>query len=399
MSTDGTDLIGRRLREIRVWRGLSLRAAAELAGFSHAYLSLIERGERPVERRSTLEALAEALQVAPSELTGARSRATQDRESGPAVAALRLALADAELGEPVEVDPQPWPEVAERLAAMNAIRPRADYAELARLLPPLILDLHAHVQGEHRASALAGLVDCYSAAQFLTKNLGVPDLAQVASRHVRDATAALSGPEWDGLAAWSRAQAISQTARDKAFTVATGAADDVAGELDRPQVIEVYGSLHLTAALAAMTLGRTDTASEHVGEAAEVAARPGIGTGFGHLWFTPGNVDIWRTMLAVEQGDGGRAVEIARGVDPATLPESPNRQAAWWIDIGRGLAMERGTRDEAVGAFRTAEQLAPQRFRANVFAREVVTDLLARARRDAGGRELRGMAHRMGVDA
>ncbi|MGH3613530.1 MAG: helix-turn-helix domain-containing protein [Pseudonocardia sp.] len=397
MAEDAPPLVGRRLREIRVWRGLSLRAAAELSGLSASYLSRIERGERPVERRSTLEALAAALRVAPSELTGSTIRATEDPESGPAVAALRLTLADAEMGEPVEIDARPWPEVASALDAVNAIRPRADYAALGERLPALILELHAHLPGQNRRPALAGLVDCYSAAQALAKNLGVPDLAQVASRHVRDAAAALSGPEWAGLAAWSRAQAISSTARDRSFAVAVRGAEEVAGDLDRPEVADVYGSLHLTAALAAITLGRTDTAADHLAEAGEVAARPGVGTGFGNLWFSAGNVDIWRTMLAVEQGKGGRAVEIARAVDPATLPSSPSRRAAWWIDIGRGLAMERGTRDEAVGAFLTAEQLAPQRFRGNVFAREVVTDLLARARRDAGDRELRGMAYRMGV--
>ncbi|MGI5128054.1 helix-turn-helix domain-containing protein [Pseudonocardia sp. CA-107938] len=321
--------IGRRLREIRVWRGLSLRAAGELAGFSAAYLSLIERGVRPIERRSTLEALAGALQVSPSELTGTATRAAEDRESGPAVAALRLALADVEFGEAVDAPARPWPDVAADLAAMNALRPQAAYGALGAVLPALVVDLHAHLTTEHRRAALAGLVDCYAAAQFLAKNLGVPDLALVASRHLRDATSALSGPEWAGLAAWSRAQAISQSARDRAHAVATRGAADIASELDRPQVADVYGSLHLTAALASMTLGRTDTAADHLDEAAAVATRPGVGTGFGNLWFSSGNVQVWRTMLAVEAGDGGRAVEIARGVDPATLPESPNRQAAW----------------------------------------------------------------------
>jgi hypothetical protein len=41
--------------------------------------------------------------------------------------------------------------------------------------------------------------------------------------------------------------------------------------------------------------------------------------------------------------------------------------------------------------------LAPQQVRNNVFAREAVTGLLASSRREAGGRELRGLAWRMGV--
>ncbi|MGH3950335.1 MAG: helix-turn-helix domain-containing protein [Pseudonocardiaceae bacterium] len=58
--------IGRRLKEIRTWRGLSLRAVAELAGMTAGHLSNIENGKRRVDKRSTLEALAAALRVAPS---------------------------------------------------------------------------------------------------------------------------------------------------------------------------------------------------------------------------------------------------------------------------------------------------------------------------------------------
>ncbi|MGH3859835.1 helix-turn-helix domain-containing protein [Actinokineospora sp.] len=36
--------IGRRVREVRSWRGLSLTAAAQLAGIQPSYLSMIERG-------------------------------------------------------------------------------------------------------------------------------------------------------------------------------------------------------------------------------------------------------------------------------------------------------------------------------------------------------------------
>jgi hypothetical protein len=41
------------------------------------------------------------------------------------------------------------------------------------------------------------------------------------------------------------------------------------------------------------------------------------------------------------------------------------------------------------------EAIAPQRIRNNVFVRETVADLLRQARRDVGGRELRGLAWRM----
>ncbi len=76
-----------------------------------------------------------------------------------------------------------------------------------------------------------------------------------------------------------------------------------------------------------------------------------------------------------------------------------SRRAGYYSDLGRGLATEQTYRQEAVAALRTAERLAPQRVRANPFVRDIVTDLMRRARRDAIGRELRGMAYRMGLTA
>ncbi|MGH3922111.1 MAG: helix-turn-helix domain-containing protein, partial [Pseudonocardiaceae bacterium] len=57
-----------RLRRIRRARGMSLRVLAGLAGMSKSHLDRIERGEVALDRHSEIVALADALQVAPSEL-------------------------------------------------------------------------------------------------------------------------------------------------------------------------------------------------------------------------------------------------------------------------------------------------------------------------------------------
>jgi hypothetical protein len=67
------------------------------------------------------------------------------------------------------------------------------------------------------------------------------------------------------------------------------------------------------------------------------------------------------------------------------------------MEYGRGLLAERRTREQGLAALVRAEQLAPQQVHNNVFAREAVTDVLASSRREAGGRELRGLAWRMGI--
>ncbi|HKR52047.1 MAG TPA: hypothetical protein VJT72_21200 [Pseudonocardiaceae bacterium] len=52
---------------------------------------------------------------------------------------------------------------------------------------------------------------------------------------------------------------------------------------------------------------------------------------------------------------------------------------------------------EVVRVLLHAEQLAPQLIYHDVFVRETLADLLRAARRGAGGRELRGLAWRLGV--
>ncbi|HKR48611.1 MAG TPA: helix-turn-helix transcriptional regulator [Pseudonocardiaceae bacterium] len=65
---DDARTIGRRLRLIRHSRREGLRVIAGLAGMSKSKLSLIERGERALDSRSDIVALANALQISPSEL-------------------------------------------------------------------------------------------------------------------------------------------------------------------------------------------------------------------------------------------------------------------------------------------------------------------------------------------
>ncbi|MGH3720152.1 MAG: hypothetical protein ACRDRI_15175 [Pseudonocardiaceae bacterium] len=67
------------------------------------------------------------------------------------------------------------------------------------------------------------------------------------------------------------------------------------------------------------------------------------------------------------------------------------------MSVGRALVAERKTREEGLRVLLRAERLAPQLVRNDLFVQEAVGDLLRQSRRDAGGRELRGLAWRMGV--
>ena len=86
------------------------------------------------------------------------------------------------------------------------------------------------------------------------------------------------------------------------------------------------------------------------------------------------------------------ALAAAVHVDPRSMP-SPSRRASHYLDVARAAAHQRRTRQRATELLVQAERLAPQYVRAHPGAREAVSELLVAA----GGRELRGLAHRVGV--
>jgi transcriptional regulator with XRE-family HTH domain len=404
MADEGMRSISRRIGEIRAWRGMTLRAVAELAGITEGYLSRIERGERIVGRRSLLESIAAALRVAPSELTEqAFPPAAADPVTGEAqaaVIALEAALSDLDLGVlPDGTQSRSWPAVAADMNQLNTqLRPTADYAAEGLMLPGLLSELHTLyvTDPDHRADVLAALMDCCQATGFMLKNLGVRGLPALAAFRAQRVAQELDDPAWLGLAAWQRALALGGAGRPRMLQLSTRSADALEGHLDDPRAQQVYGMLHLNAALASAAMCRTSDAASHLDEAGTIAARVGVnGPGFGHMGFCPDNVGIWRVSIAVEFGDPGRARELARQVNPSRVAAS--RQAIYWADLGRGMASERATREQAVGALLRAEKIAPQRIRTNPFVRETVADLMRRARREAVGRKLRGMAYRMGL--
>ena len=125
--------------------------------------------------------------------------------------------------------------------------------------------------------------------------------------------------------------------------------------------------------------------------ASELAERTGEGNAY-WLGFGPTNVALWRMAAAMEARDHERAVNVAERLNPRVHPNR-SRQAAYWSDYGRALARLRGRQDDAVMALRRGETLSPLHMQRNPF----VGELLVRSRRDAVGRELRGMAYRAGL--
>jgi hypothetical protein len=153
--------------------------------------------------------------------------------------------------------------------------------------------------------------------------------------------------------------------------------------------------LLLTSAYAATVAGDARATDELLAEASDVAGRLGEGDAF-HLYFGPANVAIWKVAMGVERGEGAKVTEYVRGVDTSVVA-SRGRRASLYADLGRGLAQDRTHQTQAVAMLRKAEDLAPQWVPSDPLLRQTVNSLLARSRSAAGGRELRGLAYRMGM--
>jgi transcriptional regulator with XRE-family HTH domain len=172
--------IGAQVAAWRRRRGMSQRVLAGLAGISQPYLSQIETGSRPVERRSTLVALADALQVSVVELLGGpevASDSAQARAAG-SVPAIRAAIIMRRVGE---TRPSNGGSVDAAVAAITA----ADYVALGPMLPGLI-----------GTATGPDLVRVGYAAMWYLNHMGYVDLA------CGMADLALAEAQRDGSAAW-----------------------------------------------------------------------------------------------------------------------------------------------------------------------------------------------------
>jgi len=408
MNDGSPQQVGKRLKAVRLQRGLSLRTLAGLAGISIGMLSMLENGQRKLERTGHILALASALQVAPAELTGqpfapVDPSATTAHEAIPA---LRLALLGVHLAAPPDRPAPPTRLLAARVAEANRMYHACEYDVLAQRLPALLGDLHAAAEaadGSHRPGLLRLFADAYHpACTLLLKTLGYTDLAFIAVTRAADAIELLDHPVYHALSGFFHTHVLMAAGSpDQALTRATRAANEVERHLSGADGHALLGELHLIRATCltqdTKRSGRDQTreVQAHLAEAADLAARTGE-TKAWHLNFGPTNVGIHQVSLNTDLGRHGQAVSAGGAVTPQVLA-APGRQAAFHSDLGRSLSHLRGRSADAVGELLTAERIAPQRVHANVMVREAVAHLMGRQLPAHAARDLRGLAHRMGL--
>lgn len=369
---------------------------AGLAGISKSHLSRIERGERALDSRSEIVALASALEIAPSELTKLPVPGPGDGRTDASVEGVRRALVAVSRnrtgGQVLPVD-----ELRRRIRQVRLTRRRCGFGAVGEELPGLIRDIHSTIAMGHDAKALTELavvVHVHVTLMWLRDSGASVDLRWQAAALAQDLAESLGDPTSLGTAAFGSANALLASG---AFDLAEAELGCVTLPPTTPETAGMIGMLAMTRALVAAADRRPSDVAAPMRAAGELATRFGeldddrLGFGFG-----PTNVGLWEMALALEAGEPDRTVSVARLIQPERHPFK-TRQAAYWMDYGRALARLPRRGDDAVMALRKAEQLFPIRVQRNPFARDTLAELLVRSKRDAVGRELRGMAYRAGL--
>ncbi len=151
------ETIGSRVRSCRRFRGMTLETLAGLSGLSKGYLSMIEDGLRPLNNRHHVAALADALKVSVTDLTGqpypANDRASTEVHSGLAVIRDTLVRRSLDFAEGTGARPLSVLRVeGEKIGSLTF---DARYSEAVRLIPGVLDELHKRSLAELGPGALA----------------------------------------------------------------------------------------------------------------------------------------------------------------------------------------------------------------------------------------------------
>jgi transcriptional regulator with XRE-family HTH domain len=382
-----TDSIGRRVARLRTVAGISQTKLAAAAGITQPYLSAIESGSRALQKRSLLLALADALGVPPTQLTGQPipPRIREDLFSYSSITRIRAALDEPD--EPVR--PRSRTELRRQTGRVMVARMACDHETLCVALPPLLAELRAvYAAGQAWSGPL--LVRALVTASIALKSAGWQDLATRLADRAAAVAGELAEPVEMAAAAYASAQcALAAGSRRRSLTIARTAAATFTGRSNDATAWRAMLNLH--AGFSAATLGETTDADALLDTADQLAGRV-----TGDPWSmecSPANVAVWRIGAALEAGTAEQVPDLAARVDRTAL-RTAERASRLDVDTGRGWYAI-GEPDRAIASLSRAYRTAPADVRLRPSVLEIVRQMIHDT--DTPDRRLSRLADQLGV--
>ncbi|SCE69790.1 helix-turn-helix transcriptional regulator [Micromonospora mirobrigensis] len=391
-----------RLSQRRKALGYSQERLAELLGVERSTVVRWENAEtdpQPWHRTRIASALAVTLEQLDGMLidvsvTAHRGQTMGEDARSPAPAARSELLNGLRtfLSSYLPAPAGPCPSVNEARRAVGRVHglyQRASYTSAARLLPEVLNQttaLAGETTGLHRSAAFRLLAAAYLAASKLAIKVGDRDTALLTSDRAATAARLADDRALAAMAAYQAACALLRLpGRDhEAQQIALVSIDRLGNAAAEPDLLSARGSLMLLAAVMSARQGQAKEAGQFLTQANELARI--LGSDRNLLWtgFGPTNVAIHAVSAAVVAGNGEQAQEIGVRLDTSRLPAVlVGRRAQVHVDLAAAAMMSSGDRSVSVLHLLEAERLGAEMVYANVQARSLLLDLLAKERRVA----------------
>jgi len=379
---------------------MTQRELAARARVSVDLISKLEQGSKQTVLLLTLHRLARALDVNVSDLLGDAQRIDQGTSTDTVgVLAIRRALMARSADQETDARED---DLDKSVSFAWGAYWHGRYDTLGEALPELIGAARAahHVSDSPRSAT--HLANSYGVTASMLVHLGELDLAYLAMDRATSVAEQGDDPLYRGvLDGWMSWVLLHQTgALEEAHRLAATAANDLRQHLndDDPKAVSVWGSLLLSAAVAAARNEDIDTADELLREAQGAGQRlHDLGfplrrdyeSTFGLAQVIMQSVDV-----AVVSDRPGRALDLARAFpQDSGLPLAS--QARHLAD--RAYALTALNKDEeALDVLLTIERLAPHWIRYQTYPHSVIRELTERERRARTPR-LRALAERLNV--
>ncbi|WP_280838431.1 helix-turn-helix transcriptional regulator [Micromonospora sp. A200] len=295
-------------------------------------------------------------------------------------------------------------EVRRSVGRMHNLYQRASYTSVARLLPDVLgqaTDVSSRSTGILRSRAFRLLAAAYIAASKLAAKVGDGGTALLTADRASTAARLADDQAVAAVAAYQAACGLMRlpgraTEGEQVVRTSIERLTSAASARD-PGLLSAQGALLLLAAVMTAGQGNSKEAGQLLAQAGRLATT--LGSDRNRLWtgFGPTNVVIHEVSAAVRAGNADRALEIGARLDTSRLPSVlVGRRAQVHVDLAAAAMMSSGDRSASVLHLLEAERIAAEVVHANVQARTLLLDLLAKERR-AATPGLRPLAERAGL--